>query len=826
MHRIGLSLSGGGFRATLYHLGVIRFLRDAKILPKISHITTVSGGSVLGAHLALNWDKYNGSDAEFDQVAGEIVRFVQLDVRNRIVRRFPMASAVNMVRRLFRLRASRQLTRPGLLEKHYERFLYGDTSLFQLPDRPRLHILSTNLSEGCLCSFYQGGLLLQRRRPGQRDRFEQVRLGLATVPMAVAASSAFPGFFPPLELNGWDVGVEEGVFNRQAFTDGGVFDNLGLRMFRCLEQSWIRDIAPLGRDDFLELESVTTALASAESLPEGTPLRRLWEMLPSSSGDSSEAMVHGLWEVIRSEQLFCDPSFQGMELTDPSAQSLLVYVRASGKQPDLSDRLWLNRQIVESALQQVIGKPCLRASRGDFDGILVSDAGKAFKVDANARAGGLMRTALRTTDILMDRVYQLEHEAFENSPGVLFFQMTDVVERSQDPDAPHPEIQRQAARIRTDLDRFTPLEISSLVQHGYCVARQTCRDQALFNEDIPAGPPWDPLAPDEPEGDQEPSPAGSLSAADRALPTARDLRYSSVRRIWRTLFSFRDWPTYVWIALLALVTLSFPYQLYQANQRARQQNQRARQQQILLTAIAKMSPDYSEILDLLESGPLPSPGPAAYAEVESIEPPDFAGFEVISDTRIFDLRRWAEATDSSSAPTSHVRLRVRRTIEGSENTHLRFQASTVDDKLFMRFKTESLRPKLSRMQQADGSYLWEFDLDFSRIPIGTDTEVVLEGAIVTEMAEQVADEGHFKFTIFAETGLVQMWMLMPQGREYDYFEISGYPIGSPELAQIIEPDTRVELPIGAIATFRLVNPKADHRYECHWKWSQPSESAP
>ena len=30
--RIGLALSGGGFRATLYHLGMVRWLRDADLL--------------------------------------------------------------------------------------------------------------------------------------------------------------------------------------------------------------------------------------------------------------------------------------------------------------------------------------------------------------------------------------------------------------------------------------------------------------------------------------------------------------------------------------------------------------------------------------------------------------------------------------------------------------------------------------------------------------------------------------------------------------------------------------------------------------------------
>src|SRR5437868_9906569 len=64
MNRIGLALSGGGFRATLYHLGLVRFLRDAGLLSQVTHITSVSGGSVFAAHLVLNRDLYNGSPNE------------------------------------------------------------------------------------------------------------------------------------------------------------------------------------------------------------------------------------------------------------------------------------------------------------------------------------------------------------------------------------------------------------------------------------------------------------------------------------------------------------------------------------------------------------------------------------------------------------------------------------------------------------------------------------------------------------------------------------------------------------------------------------------
>ncbi len=78
MKRIGLALSGGGFRANLYHLGMVRFLRDAGLLSKVSHITSVSGGSIFAAHLVLNWDRYNGSPSEFDAAAADLLSFVRL----------------------------------------------------------------------------------------------------------------------------------------------------------------------------------------------------------------------------------------------------------------------------------------------------------------------------------------------------------------------------------------------------------------------------------------------------------------------------------------------------------------------------------------------------------------------------------------------------------------------------------------------------------------------------------------------------------------------------------------------------------------------------
>src|SRR5215203_1450044 len=121
-NKIGLALSGGGFRATLYHLGLVRFLRDAGALTRVTHITSVSGGSILAAHLALHWDRYTGSANDFDAAAAEVLAFVRLDVRNRIVRRFLLAEPVRWLQGLLHVGSGRRLTRAGLLEAHYRRY--------------------------------------------------------------------------------------------------------------------------------------------------------------------------------------------------------------------------------------------------------------------------------------------------------------------------------------------------------------------------------------------------------------------------------------------------------------------------------------------------------------------------------------------------------------------------------------------------------------------------------------------------------------------------------------------------------------------------------
>ena len=46
-NNIALALSGGGIRAMVFHLGVLKYLSEQNKLEEISHISTVSGGSLI-----------------------------------------------------------------------------------------------------------------------------------------------------------------------------------------------------------------------------------------------------------------------------------------------------------------------------------------------------------------------------------------------------------------------------------------------------------------------------------------------------------------------------------------------------------------------------------------------------------------------------------------------------------------------------------------------------------------------------------------------------------------------------------------------------------
>lgn len=198
--RIGLALSGGGFRATAFHLGVFRRLQAMGLLWKLDLLSCVSGGSIAGAYLAANW----GDDDALERL-DRYLRSTSIAVASVV------AGALNPFD-----------SRIGKLADSYDRDLFGKKTLGQLDGGPRLYLNATNLASGNMFFFVTG----------ERKGAEMGEHELGTKPAdgfllsrAVAASSAFPPVFPPLKLGRKDYDVPD--VDYVTLTDGGVYDNLG-----------------------------------------------------------------------------------------------------------------------------------------------------------------------------------------------------------------------------------------------------------------------------------------------------------------------------------------------------------------------------------------------------------------------------------------------------------------------------------------------------------------------------------------------------------------------------------------------------------------------
>lgn len=68
--RIGLALSGGGYRAAAYHIGALRALHKLCVLNKVDVISSVSGGSIIAAYYAL----YDGDYKSFEETFSKKIR--------------------------------------------------------------------------------------------------------------------------------------------------------------------------------------------------------------------------------------------------------------------------------------------------------------------------------------------------------------------------------------------------------------------------------------------------------------------------------------------------------------------------------------------------------------------------------------------------------------------------------------------------------------------------------------------------------------------------------------------------------------------------------
>ena len=218
---VALALSGGGFRATLFHLGTLRRLNELGVLTAVDTITSVSGGSIMAACLAdamiSDPPKKGVPLANFDALAAKVHELTSYNLRRTIL--LKKVAPQNWARSL-----------PELVARELEHHV-TEKPLTALPQFPNFVFCATDMVFGV-------NWIYTRDRAGDfQAGYSKEKLDAIGIAHAAAASACFPPIFKPIStlvnpesLKGGFARGPDGDQCRAAIrlSDGGVYDNMGL----------------------------------------------------------------------------------------------------------------------------------------------------------------------------------------------------------------------------------------------------------------------------------------------------------------------------------------------------------------------------------------------------------------------------------------------------------------------------------------------------------------------------------------------------------------------------------------------------------------------
>jgi NTE family protein len=172
-NKIGLSLSGGGYRAAAFHLGTLKKLNELNILSEVDVISTISGGSIAGAYYCLKKDSFKTFEEELytGLQKNDVLKII---FKSWIFLRTILFALLFIVPAIWLLFTPYPWLFPivmliffvllikfqfyifpvsKVIAKAYDKFYYKNATLGNLPSSPVLVIGSTNLQTARPFSF-------------------------------------------------------------------------------------------------------------------------------------------------------------------------------------------------------------------------------------------------------------------------------------------------------------------------------------------------------------------------------------------------------------------------------------------------------------------------------------------------------------------------------------------------------------------------------------------------------------------------------------------------------------------------------------------------
>lgn len=248
---IGLALSGGGFRASAFHLGVLKRLEEVGVLQEIAILSTVSGGSITGALYALRCAQ-SGEGRPGDYPVEALIEDIRPVLLHNL-RRQALFSSIGRSIKTIASFVSRRVRRMSLITEELDRQIFDEARLTDMPDW--IVVNATNLATGKCWKFFHdrvGDYLV-----GATDQTASIRIA-----EAVGASAAYPVLTDPYpfesrwehfrsdllderwqrppqrrpgDISPWRrrYGKAQGRLTLP-LVDGGVYDNEGLNSMRSM----------------------------------------------------------------------------------------------------------------------------------------------------------------------------------------------------------------------------------------------------------------------------------------------------------------------------------------------------------------------------------------------------------------------------------------------------------------------------------------------------------------------------------------------------------------------------------------------------------------
>jgi len=260
--KIGLALSGGGYRAAAFHLGVLKKLKEMGILDKLHALSTISGGSIAGVYYLLNIDNFEKFQTDFRDCLKTSV-ILKVIFSSRFIG--TMALLLAVIAGIFYFSGSLSLgflltlilliicfiflysiiPLSDLVERAYKKIFFGDKKLNDLPNSPKAAINSTNLETG-LPFVFSKYVMSDSSYYEPDDEGDSIKFLWKEFPLSVAvsASTAVPFPFNPIRIKKQHFQNEADYQERANpnLVDGGVYDNQGFHKLVTKKSRYLCDI--------------------------------------------------------------------------------------------------------------------------------------------------------------------------------------------------------------------------------------------------------------------------------------------------------------------------------------------------------------------------------------------------------------------------------------------------------------------------------------------------------------------------------------------------------------------------------------------------------